>query len=210
MNYTHIIWDWNGTLLDDVDWCISRINTMLKKRGLSALDAGTYRRIFGFPIIDYYRRAGFDFDKEPFEKLAVEYIELYHSEESNALLFQGAEEMLAAFQRQGIRQVILSASETGNLLSQMKPFGISAYFDEILGVSNILGGGKIEVGLEYIRRARPERAVFIGDTVHDKEVADALGADCVLIASGHQCREILTACGTPVVECLEDIKKFIG
>ena len=205
MNYTHIIWDWNGTLLDDVDWCISRINTMLKKRGLSALDAKTYRRIFGFPIIDYYRRAGFDFDKEPFEKLAVEYIELYHSEESNALLFQGAEEMLAAFQRQGIRQVILSASETGNLLSQMKPFGIRSYFDEILGVSDILGGGKIEAGREYILRARPERAVLIGDTVHDKEVADALGADCILIAAGHQSKETLTASGAPVVDCLADI-----
>jgi len=95
--YTHIIWDWNGTLLNDVDLCFSVINEVLAKRELQPIkDINTYRDIFGFPVIDYYRRAGFSFDTEPFEIPAAEFIELYYSDNSRFKLYDGAAEMLAA------------------------------------------------------------------------------------------------------------------
>ncbi len=102
--YTHVIWDWNGTLLNDVAWCMTRINVMLKSRGLSTLDSiEMYHRVFGFPVKDYYERVGFDFEKEPFEALAAEYIELYHSNDNNLSLFPGAREVLFDLKHNGIR-----------------------------------------------------------------------------------------------------------
>jgi phosphoglycolate phosphatase len=158
--YTHIIWDWNGTLLDDVAWCMKSINVMLKKRGLPTLNSvEAYHRVFGFPVIDYYRRVGFDFEKEPFEKLAIEYIELYHDIKSDALLFPEAKEVLADFQNKGIHQIILSASEMKNLLSQMEPFEVDSFFDEVLGIPDIFATSKIDLGKAYIKRTQPERAV---------------------------------------------------
>jgi len=211
MKYTHVIWDWNGTLLDDVAWCMTTINTMLAKRGLPVLGSvAAYHGVFGFPIIDYYRRVGFDFEKEPFEDLAAEYIDFYHGGGSDAALYPGARALLADIQSAGLRQVILSASELGNLFTQLRPFGINAYFDEILGISDIFAASKIDIGKEYIARARPEKAILIGDSAHDKEVADALGADCVLVANGHQSKEALRSTGAPVVDCLEEIRPVLG
>jgi len=209
--YTHVIWDWNGTLLDDVAWSMTSINIMLKKRGLPILDTvEAYHRVFGFPVIDYYRRVGFDFEMEPFEKLAAEYIELYHDNKNDASLFPEAKGILADFQNKGIHQIILSASEIKHLLSQMEPFDLSSFFDEILGISDIFATSKIDLGKVYVKRTLPERAVLIGDTIHDKEVADALGVECILVANGHQSINTLLSINTVVVDSLAEIKNNIG
>ena len=74
--YSHVIWDWNGTLLNDIEWCLSIVNRMLANRDLKPLGSvSEYRNVFCFPIIEYYKNVGFDFEKEPFETLAEEYAE---------------------------------------------------------------------------------------------------------------------------------------
>jgi phosphoglycolate phosphatase len=186
------------------------MNTMLKKRGLPMLESiDAYHSVFGFPIKEYYRRVGFDFETEAFETLAAEYIELYHSNDNSVELYSGTKKVLTEFQYRGIHQIILSASEHKNLMSQIKPFGIEHCFDEILGISDIFGVSKINVGKEYIRRVMPKRAVLIGDTLHDKEVADALGVDCILVANGHQSKAILLSCDGLVIDQLTDVVKYI-
>lgn len=209
-HYSHLFWDWNGTLLDDVDWCIAQMNRMLAKRGIEPI-AGRrqYGEIFDFPVIDYYKKAGFDLEAEPFEALAVEFIDLYHAKGSGPVLHPGAEKALAAVAEAGLCQVILSATDRENLSSQMKPFGIDKYFSEILGISDIYATGKVEIGLEYIRGNSVPSGVLIGDTVHDFEVAQRMGLDCVLVACGHQSRRRLEGCGVPVAENPADALKYV-
>lgn len=48
-NIKHIIWDWNGTLFDDVDICVDNINWLLKKYNLPEITKEKYREIFTFP-----------------------------------------------------------------------------------------------------------------------------------------------------------------
>lgn len=208
--YTHVIWDWNGTLLDDAEICMKAINTLLERRKLCPIkNIHAYRDIFGFPVIDFYRRAGFDFNKEPFEIPAREYIALYHSDNNLFRLFNSAVEILTAISEMGLRQVILSASELNNLRSQIKLFDIECYFDEILGISDIYAESKVNLGLEYIQRTGIDinKAILIGDTVHDHVVAKAIGIDCVLIAKGHQHKQTLLECGVTV---LDDINGVVG
>ena len=50
---------------------------------------------------------------------------------------------------------------------------------------------------------------MIGDTTHDYETARALGADCVLYAGGHQCREKLEKCSCPVIDEIEEILNYL-
>jgi phosphoglycolate phosphatase len=95
-------------------------------------------------------------------------------------------------------------------MSQIEPFGIEHYFDEILGISDIFATSKIDMGKEYIRRVMPQKAVLIGDTLHDKEVADALGVDCILVANGHQSKETLLSCEVTVIDRLLDVVKLLG
>ena len=209
--YNTIIWDWNGTLFDDVDWCIEVLNTMLSKRGLKTVAGiSEYHEVFCFPIIEYYKNVGFDFDKEPFEDLAVEFIELYHSKDKEKCkLFPNVEEVLSSIKNMGISQVILSASKMNNLEYQLSFFSIKDYFDELLGLSDIYAVSKVAVGMEYITCNNISSAVLIGDTKHDYEVAEAIGVDCILIPNGHQSRETLESCGVMVLNNITDVPEYV-
>jgi len=109
--YKHIIWDWNGTLLDDVQIVIDAMNTLLKRRNLPLLDANKYKNIFTFPVKDYYAKLGFDFSLEPFEKLTTEYISEFNSCKYQFRLHDKVDEILNRINNLGISQSILSASQ---------------------------------------------------------------------------------------------------
>ena len=68
--YKHIMWDWNGTLLNDSHMAVMVINQTLAKRDMPTIDHERYQQIFGFPVIDYYRRLGFDLWMNPLRLLA--------------------------------------------------------------------------------------------------------------------------------------------
>lgn len=196
-----VLWDWNGTLLDDVDLCVDALNRLLAAHGYpQRYDHAGYKAIFGFPIEDYYRRAGFDLQKHPFALLAERYVADYNPASEACPLAAGAVEALEAFRAAGVRQVILSASPLPTLKAQVVQRGIGGYFDRLLGLDDIYAKSKVELGLRYLRENGfdPARAVMIGDTDHDLEAAQALGVRCVLQCAGHQPESVLRATGAPV------------
>lgn len=211
MRYTDIIWDWNGTLIDDVDWCITRMNKVLEKRNKKTIGSiEEYHSLFSFPIINYYKNLGFDFKKESFEALAKEYIDYYHSKDSKKLkLYDDVEDTLDILKKEDLNQIILSASSQKNLDMQISPFNIRNYFNEILGISNIYAKSKIDIGADYINKNKINRALIIGDTVHDYEVAEALNIDCILISRGHQSKDALKKCNVPVFDNLKLVMEYI-
>ena len=210
MKYTHIIWDFNGTLFADIDAGIVSVNTMLKERSLPEIPSvEAYREVFRFPVIDYYRDVGFDFEAEPFDVLAPIWIELYNKNSANAPLQEYAKETLEEFKRLGIPQLLLSATEINMLKGQLKTLGITAYFDEIMGLDNIHANSKKAIALDWAEKNPNARPLFIGDSLHDAEVASAVGADCVLVANGHQSRARLEPCGFPVYDSLGDMLRTL-
>jgi phosphoglycolate phosphatase len=208
-----VIWDWNGTLYDDVGWCVEVVNAMLARRGLPRLDGvEAYRRVFGFPVIDYYRRVGFDLDAEAFEALAEEYMAHYHGGTAGRCgLYKDAGRVLQTLRRRGLRQVVLSASRNDHLRAQVDACGVGGTFERMLGVSDIYAAGKAKLAHAYIAEAGSTgRAVLVGDSTHDYEVAAALKIDCLLVAHGHQSRRRLSACGVPVLDGISDVLSYIN
>jgi phosphoglycolate phosphatase len=183
-----IIWDWNGTLLNDMDACITSMNVMLERRNMKLLDEATYKKIFTFPVQEYYKSIGFDFLHESFEKLSVEYIDLYKQHSINAPLQQGVFNALEQFKKGGFQQVILSASEQKTLEKQVNQLRLHIYFDELIGLNNIYAKSKLENAVRYLEESAtpPQETILIGDTYHDYEVARAIGCDCLLVNNGHQ------------------------
>ena len=206
MKYTDIIWDFNGTLLDDIRAGIDAVNDMLSRRGLATIDSvEQYRELFCFPIIDYYEKLGFDFEKEDYKTcLAPLWVSLYEQNEWRAPLFAGVEPLTAALRAHGIRQSILSASESGMMKKQLDARGALAWFDEIWGNDCIHAYGKEGLAAAWRAKHPDACAVVIGDTVHDFAVAQAMDADCILVAAGHHSYEKLISCGVPVVRDLLD------
>ena len=193
--YTHLIWDFNGTLLDDVQVCIRSANRLLAAHGLPTVDSeDTYRAKFGFPIVDYYRRLGFDFEKAPYADLAVEWVAYYLEESGNAVLYPDVRDALEMGKRYGLSQLILSATEAGMLERQVSELGIRPYFDDVLGLGNIHAHSKEELGQLWRAQHPNARVLLIGDTDHAARVAETINADCVLLSRGHQSGQILEQC----------------
>ncbi len=211
-SYTHLIWDFNGTLLDDVRLGIDCVNPMLAARGLPTIsDADAYREVFGFPIEDYYRRLGFDFEREPYETvLAPEWVALYLAGEPSCPLMPGARTVIDAVAARGIPQLILSASQSEQLAGQLARLGISEFFEEVLALDNIHARSKTHLAIAWQEAHPNARPLFVGDTEHDAAVAAAIGADCLLYSQGHRPRHHLLACGVPVIDDLTEILPHLG
>lgn len=212
MKYTHIVWDFNGTLLDDIQAGIDAVNVMLERRGLAMIDSvEAYRQLFCFPIIDYYAKLGFDFEKEDYYKvLAPEWVAMYLENYKHSTLTPNAKQTLSALKALGYEQTLLSATELGMLKGQLAELGLDGYFAEIWGLDNIHAGGKVDRAMAW-RKAHPDAvALFVGDTVHDFEVASAASADCVLYCGGHQSHKQLRMCGCPIVADLGELLALLS
>lgn len=204
MKYTHVIWDFNGTVLSDMQAGIDAVNEMLAARGLPVItDMESYRRVFMFPVEQYYRNLGFDFEKEPYKTvLAPLWVSLYNKYSKESPLFEGVRELTAALRAAGVHQSILSASEKGMMCEQLRERGALGYFDEIWGNESIHAYGKNALAVRWRETHTGARAVMLGDTTHDFEIAQEMGADCILVAAGHHDVDRLLSCGVPVVKDL--------
>src|SRR5438876_4824572 len=97
----HVIWDWNGTLLDDHAHCVSVINTMLRAEGLPETDAARSRALFDFPIVRFYERLGFSLGGRSWERLAARFIREYDGGVDACELHAHAREALAVLSARG-------------------------------------------------------------------------------------------------------------
>ena len=208
--YTRVIWDFNGTLLDDVDLCIELLNRLRAQRGLALpLSIDRYREIFRFPVRAYYELAGFDFSHEPFETVAHQWVAAYNRSEPGTGLRAGALHLLGKLSRDGVRQAVLSATESAMLERQLNRLGIRDYFDRVCGRSDVYAADKAALARSFAAELPGERAVLIGDTDHDYTCARAAGFDCILLCGGHQSRAVLAATGAPVAADFEELEGLL-
>ena len=204
---THIIWDCNGTLLNDRWLCVDVINAMLGERNQTLITDEVYLKLFDFPVKDYYERIGFDFNLEPFEIVGKEFIDVYDKRQSECVLHDGAYQMVESFTKLGYRQSVLSARQHSSLIQELKTFNLYKNFDQISGLDSFHADGKEELGKELIRTLGRDKAeiVMIGDTVHDCDVASLMGVDIILMAHGHHHIDRLGTCSVPVVTSFDDL-----
>ena len=188
-----VIWDFNGTLIDDLDHVVRSVNVQLANRELQQLTRESYRSVFGFPVEDYYRRVGFNLETESMADLSSEFFATYGPGLKNCRLHGGAIETLQRFKSIKLRQFVLSAMEEEMLRSMIKHLGIDGYFDGVYGLAHLEGDSKLSRGRDLLRDfdIDPSAALLIGDTDHDAEVADALHLSAALVSRGHQSHERL-------------------
>ncbi|MCZ6673485.1 MAG: HAD hydrolase-like protein [Verrucomicrobia bacterium] len=203
----HIIWDWNGTLVNDVHLCVSLINSILSRRSLPEISQDTYRDTFDFPVIDYYKRLGFDFEKESFETLSNEFIGGYIDARQTLKLHSGAIEALNFFRQRGLPQCILSATELNALNLTLKEHQIDRYFKTVLGLDHHYADGKVYLGKTWLEQNHisTDQVLFIGDTLHDLNVANEMKIQCLLVATGHHSKDRLKTENTNVLQNLHEL-----
>lgn len=200
-----IVWDWNGTILADVEICLTTINTLLTRHNYPLIsDIDAYKSKFCFPIIEYYRNVGIDFDRTPFDDMANEFMDIYHTLSVSCPLQPHSCETLEALQKSGLEQILLSASLQQHLEMQVARYPLKNYFNQLLGIQDIFAKSKLQLAKDFVSsyKYQPDEILFIGDSVHDFEVASSCGCGCVLYSQGHQNRAILERTGAPVIDDL--------
>jgi phosphoglycolate phosphatase len=202
-----VIWDWNGTLLDDVDCCVSTLNALRLRRRMATLDREEYRRRFGFPVRAFYEEIGFDFVAEDFAALSRDFIAEYRSRAAEMQVAPGARETLQRLGDRGIRHIVVSAMEARLLADMLDGHGLKPLLASHHGRPDHSAGSKVQLGADAVRQLAldPAAVVVVGDTLHDHELAQAIGCRAVLYAGGHQTRERLSVAGAPVIDRLSQL-----
>jgi phosphoglycolate phosphatase len=177
---------------------------MLAKRNMGTVSMEEYRTIIEFPIRNLYFKTGFDLENENYGAICDEYIQNYIDNVSFISLQKDAGEVLEGLRNKGFHQHIVSASGSDILIHQLESYGLRSYFTYILGQSDNHADSKEHLAkrLLDLTGCPPEEVLFIGDTIHDFEVASRAGFHCRLVANGHCSKERLEATGSPVYDNL--------
>jgi len=168
-----IVFDWNGTLLDDIEYCLSITNAMLQDFDLPPLTRSRYREIFEFPVQGYYRQLGFDFTKHPFSELAARWMQTYVADvTSRTDLFEQTTDLIEDLKHSGYRLAILTAAVESDVHELLAHHAIDDAFDEVYGLDHCEASSKLERGRQLFASMRLDstKTLLIGDTDHDFDV----------------------------------------
>ena len=204
MIYDYIIWDWNGTLLNDVGSSLASVNDMLALRNKEPIDINTYRDAIGVPIIKFYEKF-FDLENEDYNTIIKQYNDGYMKHLSSFNLSDGAETVLEHFKSNGCTQIIVSSSNNKQLTENVKKYGIYQYFESILGAEDFMANSKIERAETFLKNHGKGSSLVIGDLEHDAELAAAIGADCALLTTGHDSISRLKKSGARIIDSLLEL-----
>ncbi|MBQ3901419.1 MAG: HAD family hydrolase [Clostridia bacterium] len=206
--YRAVIWDWNGTLIDDFQASLMTSNEILRRRGMPPITREQYYSFMGYPISKFWENL-FDLEVTPMTEIGRDYYDIYPSFDCG--LCDGAEDLLRRLGDAGVCQAILSSAHRDLIDEKMAEAGIAQYFDAVLTAGDLLAGSKTERGAAWLgsKPFPPRDVVVIGDTLNDFDAAREMGTDCILCAFGHQSEADLLACGVPVVREFRELGEYL-
>jgi phosphoglycolate phosphatase-like HAD superfamily hydrolase len=201
----HVVWDWNGTLVDDHAAVVAAVNDALARIAIHPIDAEAYRSHYTRPVQVFYERlAGRPIGSDEWQVLDDAYHDSYRRGLDQLGLAAGARAALADAESAGLTQSLLSMWRHEHLVPLVERLGISRFFLRIDGLRVAGGETKAEHLVEHLKAldVDPAAAVLVGDSLDDLAAARAVGARCVLYDGGSHHRHALEATGVPVVDTL--------
>lgn len=211
---THLVWDWNGTLLDDNAAVIGATNAAFGEVGLEPITLEQYREMYCVPIPRFYERLMGRLPTEAeWERMDGIFHRYYTEQRAACGLTEGAEELLSQWQLDGGSQSLLSMYGHEQLVPVVRGYGIERHFLRIDGRTGPSGGSKarhMERHIAALDGISPECTVIVGDAVDDAVAAAHVGAKAVLYTGGSHSRASLEAAGVPVVDSLAEAADLAG
>ena len=198
----YIIWDWNGTLVNDAWLFVELMNEELSIRNLPLISIADYREKFTFPVKTYYENLGFDFSNEDFEAVGLNFIQNFKKRSREPYLYQNAQHILKKLAAANIGQSIVSAQENQLLNDTVQFYQLNKFFDHVAGIDHYYADNKIKLAKSIREKIThlDNEIMFIGDTAHDYEVAQALNVHCILFTNGHYSKRRLIKCNCMMID----------
>lgn len=210
--YKHIIWDWNGTIFNDVDYSRRIINRILKDRNIPEITIEKYRSVFTYPLKKYYEKLKLDISDNKWKLIDEEFTKTYEERKLFCELYFRAREVLNIISQIDKTQFLISTVSQTTLEKMVIHFHLTEYFEEIYGIENknyieckLANANKLLCDLN----CKKGEVLYIGDTLHDWDVACKLGVDLLLIADGHQNIHLLQQTGSKVINSLDQFYHYL-
>jgi phosphoglycolate phosphatase-like HAD superfamily hydrolase len=213
---THLVWDWNGTLLDDIQAVIGATNAAFGEIGLEPITLARYRELYCVPVPVFYERLMGRLPTDAEWAVMDEAFHRHYTERRVGCgLTEGVEELLTQWKLAGRSQSLLSMYGHEELVPVVRGYGIESHFVRVDGRTGPSGGSKALhmerhlVALAASGAIAAERTVVIGDAVDDAVAAAHVGARAVLYTGGSHSRASLEAAGVPGVPVVDTLKEAV-
>ncbi|MDE7389941.1 MAG: HAD family hydrolase [Lachnospiraceae bacterium] len=208
--YKNIIWDYNGTIVDDAALAVKAENMVLETYGKPPITLDFYLKECEMPILNFYNKI-FDMNSFDFTEISQRFIKYYEHLSHDAKVFPEVKEMICSLSQKGYNQAVISGFESEMLKKSLHHFGLSDYFSFMSGSDDISCKSKSERAALVLKKygLKPSETLFIGDMYHDLETAAHVGADCILISKGHQGHDVLSTYDVRVLKSAAELKEIL-
>ena len=208
MSASHVVWDWNGTLLDDNRIVLAAVNEVCAGFGRPDLTWVEWQTAYARPMrVSYETILARVLDEEEWARVDKLYHERYDALLHSCGLAAGVPDVLRQWTESGRTQSLLSMWFHTRLTPTIEQFGLTQYFTRIDGLAAEVGGGSKAYSLIQHLEAQnlnPAEVVLIGDVVDDAQAAQAAGAQCILVTTGAMTRHALETTGAPVTNSITE------
>ncbi|GAB3669947.1 HAD-IA family hydrolase [Actinocorallia lasiicapitis] len=209
----HIVWDWNGTLLNDRAAVLGATYEVFRGTEADGVTADQVTAVYTRPIwVAYEKLLGRPLHEGEWERLDRVFHKHYERLFAEAPLADDAHRALTLWSEAGRTQSILSMAGHDHLIPTVDKFGITPFFTRVDGLRGAPGGGKAEHMAVHVAElgVNPADVLVIGDAADDAVAAAHVGANAVLYTGGMQRREELEKAGVPVLDSLLEALAYAG
>jgi len=208
VNISHVVWDWNGTLLHDNDIVLAAVNEVFTEFGGTAITWAEWQAAYTRPMrVSYETILARVLDEEEWARVDKLYHDRYDALLAESGLADGAQAVLKEVSESGRTQSLLSMWFHDRLTPTIDEYGLTSYFTRIDGlVAEVGGGSKADHLVRHLEAQHLDAAgvVLIGDVVDDADAARAAGAGSILVSTGAMSREALEATGSLVTGSIQE------
>ena len=211
MKIKEIVWDWNGTLINDTSLCVDILNKILFLHDQPSISIEYYRNNFSFPVSAFYKIISLPSSGKKFDDVSLSFISEYRLKWKECNLQPGVLQILKLIKQLGLRQSILSAGNQSDVEVFLDHFKLESFFNQVFGTDNIKAEGKIELGKKFITDSnlRPDEILLVGDTIHDLQVANEIGCSVLFFSQGHNSNNQLFGYSVPIINDLMEVAQYL-
>jgi len=203
----HLVWDWNGTLFNDLNDVVAATNSTLQWMGHPAITSARYRELYCRPVKTFHEKLiGHAISQPMWDVINAQFLAAYASNRRSAALAHDALICLAEARRLGMSQSLLSMMWHEQLLGDVAHYGVTAFFSVVDGDRDGKGETKASLLSRHLaaQRIAPRFVIVIGDTVDDALAAQAVGARCILVTANAAQSAATLKAFAPTVRTLTD------
>lgn len=191
--YELVIFDWDGTIMDSTGLIASCIQAACREMGLAVPDEVAAKWVIGLGIAQSMERVAPGLDASRTREFADRYRGHFLARDHEAPLFGGIPGLLEELRGRGLRLAVATGKSRRGLGRALASSGLAPFFEATRCADEGFPKPHPDMVLRILDETGVEasRAVLVGDTTHDLELAANAGVDAVAVTYGAHGEDLL-------------------